>query len=147
VAFRLDFVTGAFDAGGETLSGALVCPFFEFLPDLVADGRPVFEAARLAGAFDAAGRAFRAERLPDFLRVFLDIRLPFVAFRGSIIEILKSIVRPAGLTFSDYAQREFDAPPAHWRDLSRVTVEGAGRSASTWGTDTFASAGIEGLSA
>jgi hypothetical protein len=67
----------------------LVGLFFEFLPDLVVGDRPDFEVVRLAEAFDVAGFAFRAERLPDFLRVFLDIRLPFVAFRGSIIEVLR----------------------------------------------------------
>ena len=90
--FRFDFAAAAFDAFGETLSGALVCLVFEFLLDFFAGGRPVFEAVRLAEAFDP-GLVFPADGLPEslwvFLRVFLDIRLPFVAFRGSIIEVLR----------------------------------------------------------
>jgi hypothetical protein len=71
---------------------ALVCPIFEFLLDLVAGDRPAFEAGRLAAVFDAAGPGFREGRgLSDFLRVFLDIRLPFVAFRRSIIEVLDQV--------------------------------------------------------
>src|ERR1700729_1539539 len=90
--FPFDFAAAAFDAFGETLSRSLVCLVFEFLLDFFAGGRPVFEAARLAEAFDP-GPVFPADGLPEslwvFLRVFLDIRLPFVAFRGSIIEVLR----------------------------------------------------------
>ena len=79
--------------GFETLGErprVLLCFFFEFLPDFVAADRPVFAAGRLVAAFDAPARAFRAAGdLRDFLRVFLDIRLPFVAFRGSIIGVLR----------------------------------------------------------
>ena len=81
-------------AGFKTLEGpvALVCLFFEFLLDLVAGARPAFEAGRLAAALDAAAPGLRDARgLSDFLRVFLDIRLPFVAFRGSIIEVLDQV--------------------------------------------------------
>jgi hypothetical protein len=35
--------------------------------------------------------------LGDFLRVFLDIRLPFVAFGGSIMEVLRVLSRQAGI--------------------------------------------------
>jgi hypothetical protein len=97
--FRFDFAAAAFDAFGETLSGALVCLVFEFLLDFFAGGRPVFEAVRLAEAFDP-GLVFRADGLPGFLRVFLrvflDIRLPFVAFRGSINRVLRVASRAAG---------------------------------------------------
>jgi hypothetical protein len=90
--FRFDFAAAAFDALDETLGDALGCPVFGFLLAFFADGGPAFEAARLAGAFDP-GLVFRAGGLPVFLRVFsrvfLDIRLPFVAFRGSIIEVLR----------------------------------------------------------
>jgi hypothetical protein len=34
--------------------------------------------------------------LEDFLRVFLDIRLPFVAFGGSIIRVLQVLPELAG---------------------------------------------------
>lgn len=127
--FRFDFTAAGFVALDEILSGALVCLFFEFLLDFFADDGPAFEAARLADAFDPS-LVFRAGGLPDFLvdflrvflRVFLDIRLPFVAFRGSIIEVLRQ-AGPVGLALSDYAQKEFDAPPARWRGYSRMTSE------------------------
>jgi hypothetical protein len=81
---------------------AFVCLFFEFLLDLVAGDLPAFEAGRLAAAFDAAALGFREARgLSDFLRVFLDIRLPFVAFRGSIIEVLDQ---------ADYRVGQFSLP-------------------------------------
>jgi hypothetical protein len=65
---------------------ALVCLFPGFLLDLVATDRAAFEAGRL-DAFETAARALPGVRdFADFLRVFLDIRLPFVAFRGSIME-------------------------------------------------------------
>jgi hypothetical protein len=64
------------------------------LLDLAAGDCPVFKAGRLAGALAAV--FFRAATVPDFLRVFLDIRLPFVAFRGSIIEVLDQVGYRAG---------------------------------------------------
>jgi hypothetical protein len=62
-------------------------PFDPFLFDLFAAVRltlatPVFEAFE-----DFAGRL--GEVLGDFLRDFLDIRLPFVAFDGSIMGVLR----------------------------------------------------------
>jgi hypothetical protein len=40
----------------------------------------------------------------DFLRLFLDIRLPFVAFRGSIIALkLESIGLPGNWSAAEYA--------------------------------------------
>jgi hypothetical protein len=53
--------------------------------DLLADARRVFEGDVFADVFDAARVAFPDDGLGDFLRVFLDIRLPFVAFGGSIM--------------------------------------------------------------
>jgi hypothetical protein len=71
-------------------SRALLCPFRGFLLDFVAGERPAFGTDGLADAF--VTRALReAGDLADFLRVFLDIRLPFVAFRGSIIAVLRSM--------------------------------------------------------
>jgi hypothetical protein len=58
-----------------------VCLFFVFVLDLVA--------AFFADVADWARIALPVEGLEDFLRVFLDIRLPFVAFRGSIIRVLR----------------------------------------------------------
>jgi hypothetical protein len=37
-----------------------------------------------------------ADALEDFLRVFLDIRLPFVAFGGSTNRVLRVSPRPIG---------------------------------------------------
>jgi hypothetical protein len=119
----------------ETLGDALVCPVFEFLLAFLADGGPAFEAARLAGAFDP-GLVFRAGGLRVFSRVFLDIRLPFVAFRGSIIEVL----RQAGFGrfgLSDYAQKEFDTPPRPLAWLQPSNKRGARRPASTLGVPTL----------
>ena len=72
-----------------------VCLFLVLLPVLllvlVAVAPRVFEGAVFADLADWARIAFPAEGLRDFLRVFLDIRLPFVAFRGSIIEVLRQV--------------------------------------------------------
>ena len=93
--FRFDVVAAE---GFKTLDEspcALVCLVFEDLLDLAAGDRPAFKAGRLADAFDAAAPAYReAGGLSDFSRVFLDIRLPFVAFRGSTIEVLDSARLP-----------------------------------------------------
>ena len=94
--FRFDVVVAAevFKTLDESPC-ALVWLFFEDLLDLAAGDRPAFNAGRLADAFDAAAPAFReAGGLSDFLRVFLDIRLPFVAFRRSIIEVLDQLDYP-----------------------------------------------------
>jgi hypothetical protein len=71
------------------------CLFF-LLADLLAVARRFFEGAGFADGFDRAGAAFPEDALGDFLRVFLDIRLPFVAFGGSIIEVLRVLSRQAG---------------------------------------------------
>jgi hypothetical protein len=56
--------------------------------------------------------------LGDFLRVFLDIRLPFVAFGGSIKGIAglalasrNQAVCWASLMVPEYGYKEYDAPP------------------------------------
>jgi hypothetical protein len=66
-----------------------VCLFFALLPGLLAAVPRDFEGGLFAGVVDGARAVFPAEDLVDFLRIFLDIRLPFVAFRGSIIEVLR----------------------------------------------------------
>ena len=48
-----------------------------------------FEGDLFADDLDGSRVIFSTEDFGDFLRVFLDIRLPFVAFRGSIIEVLR----------------------------------------------------------
>ena len=73
---------------------------------------PVFLAAFLAAFFGAIGPAFPAllllaaadcapagrpdPGLEDFLRDFLDIRLPFVAFRRSTIRVLRVLPLTVG---------------------------------------------------
>ena len=72
--------------------GLPVCFFFVLLPDLVVVLAAVALRAFEDAFADLAGRArivFPAAGLGDFLRVFLDIRLPFVAFRGSTIGVLR----------------------------------------------------------
>jgi hypothetical protein len=71
------------------------CLFF-LLADVLAVARRFFEGAGFADGFDRAEAAFPEDALGDFLRVFLDIRLPFVAFGGSIIEVLRVLSRQAG---------------------------------------------------
>jgi hypothetical protein len=66
------------------------------------------------GDLEPDGR--RGGVLGDFLRDFLDIRLPFVAFGGSTIRILRpeSRIRAGGwasLTAPEYSYKDFDAPP------------------------------------
>ena len=92
-AFGAEVARGADLAGPDDFNffnGALcdafavalpVCLFFVFVLDLVA--------AFFADVADWARIALPVEGLEDFLRVFLDIRLPFVAFRGSIIRVLR----------------------------------------------------------
>jgi hypothetical protein len=64
----------------------------------LAAALPAFTAGFLTDAFEPravwAADGFAADVRPegaleDFLRVFLDIRLPFVAFRGSTIRVLR----------------------------------------------------------
>jgi hypothetical protein len=71
---------------------------FLFLADALAVAGRFFEAAVFADVFDGARAAFPEDGLGDFLRVFLDIRLPFVAFGGSTIEVLRGLSRQAGIT-------------------------------------------------
>ena len=60
-----------------------------------------------------------AATLGDFLRVFLDIRLPFVAFGGSIIGVLRvsrgrigfAADRWASLIGPEYGYKDFEASP------------------------------------
>jgi hypothetical protein len=65
----------------------------DFLPGLADDPLRAFATAVLADVPDPARAAFPATVLGDFLRVFLDIRLPFVAFGGSIIRVLRAVLR------------------------------------------------------
>jgi hypothetical protein len=77
-AFTFNFFDGAVcDAGAGFLTG--------FSAGVFGAARPATGADFLADVFDA----FPDGVLEDFLRVFLDIRLPFVAFSGSIIAVLR----------------------------------------------------------
>ena len=78
-----------FDGAFEAFAVALPVGLFFVLLVLVAVVARVFEGAVFNDLADRARIAFPAAGLEDFLRVFLDIRLPFVAFRGSIIEVLR----------------------------------------------------------
>jgi hypothetical protein len=69
-----------------------VCLFL-VLPDLAAGFGLVFEAGVFADVCDRARVVFPMAGLGDFLRVFLDIRLPFVAFGGSIMGAIAVFVR------------------------------------------------------
>jgi hypothetical protein len=74
------------------------------LPDFFAAAVPVLATGVLAAAFLALRvvvAAFEPAALPtgvleDFLRVFLDIRLPFVAFGGSTIGMSSISFRKVG---------------------------------------------------
>jgi hypothetical protein len=112
--------------GGEGFCGSGVFNFFDAalcdgaggafaLTDFFADAAsfgPGFVLAFWVLGVDWA-RAFRAAVLGDFLRVFLDIRLPFVAFGGSIIAMLRVPRRScpcwANLPCPEYGYNEFRA--------------------------------------
>jgi hypothetical protein len=88
------------------------------LADFFAVVLRVLAAGVLADDFNGARVAFPEGVLGDFLRVFLDIRLPFVAFGGSIIggAARASASRNradcwASLMGWEYGYKEFDAPP------------------------------------
>jgi hypothetical protein len=95
------------DAAGEVFAVCLLA----VLADLFAAARRVFEGGVLADLTDGVRAAFPEDVfgdfvlgdfaledfLGDFLRVFLDIRLPFVAFGGSTIRELRGLSRRAGI--------------------------------------------------
>jgi hypothetical protein len=67
------------------------------LPDLAAAFGLFFEAGVFADVCDRARVVFPVAGSGDFLRVFLDIRLPFVAFGGSIIGAIAVLSGQAGI--------------------------------------------------
>jgi hypothetical protein len=87
------FAEGA-GAGDFNRFDAALCDVWRFSLDAFA-ARPAFTTFVL-DAFDdfATGRPL-GEVLGDFLRDFLDIRLPFVAFGGSIIRVLRTLAAAA----------------------------------------------------
>jgi hypothetical protein len=92
------------------------------LPNFFAGGRWALASLFLAGVFEPPLLTFPLEVLEDFLRVFLDIRLPFVAFDGSIMGSLlrflsgRQRISPGcwvRLTAPEYGYKQFDATPVH----------------------------------
>jgi len=77
------------------------CLLVVLLLDLVATGSRDFEDGFFAVVREGARLVFSVGDLGDFLRVFLDIRLPFVAFRGTINEVL----RQAGIRSTCWASQ------------------------------------------
>jgi hypothetical protein len=65
----------------------VVAFFAAFLPGFPAFAGRDCSRGALADLADAARAVLRGAAFGDFLRVFLDIRLPFVAFGGSIMDI------------------------------------------------------------
>jgi hypothetical protein len=63
----------------------------DFLADFLADVLIDVLVGVLADVTDSPRVAFPEDALAVFLRVFLDIRLPFVAFSGSIIRPLRVV--------------------------------------------------------
>jgi hypothetical protein len=81
------------DALGEALAVGLLV----FATVFLAAGLRAFAGGVFDDVFDRARVAFPIGVLEDFLRVFLDIRLPFVAFSGSTIRILAARVPRLGI--------------------------------------------------
>src|SRR6266550_2424982 len=110
-----NFLDGALcDARAAVFPSRLLAVLADFFTVVLR----VLAAGVLADDFDGAWVAFPAGGLGDFLRVFLDIRLPFVAFGGSIIggAARASVCRIradcwASLMGWEYGYREFVAPP------------------------------------
>jgi hypothetical protein len=69
----------------------------ERLADFFAVALRVFAAGFLVDVFDGVRVVFPERDLGDFLRVFLDIRLPFVAFGGSTIGALRPLPGQVGI--------------------------------------------------
>ena len=132
-----------FDGDFEAFAVALPVGLFFVLLVLVAVVARVFEGAVFNDLADRARIAFPAAGLEDFLRVFLDIRLPFVAFRRSIIGVLKrgarwisSVAGQVGFVpgLCSKGIRHATRPLA-W--LQPSDKRGVGRSASTFGVSTL----------
>ncbi|XSC46948.1 hypothetical protein ACF1BQ_015740 [Bradyrhizobium sp. RDT10] len=72
-----------------------------FLADVASLRRAALRALLAAEGFGASVLRLLGDGLEDFLRVFLDIRLPFVAFRRSTIRVLR--VSPLTVGFAPAA--------------------------------------------
>jgi hypothetical protein len=114
--FRTAGFFNVFDAGlCEAFSGILVNLLVTLAVDLAA--------GRFAAGFDPAALALAGLVLEDFLRVCLDIRLPFVAFGGSIIAGLRMLLRRqrgwANLPASEYGYRDSRHQPSPFVEWAR----------------------------
>ena len=79
-----------------SLAAVLVALAAGFLADAAGAGRLVLRAVLAVAGFRAGAVRLLGDGLEDFLRVFLDIRLPFVAFRRSTIRVLRVSPLTAG---------------------------------------------------
>jgi hypothetical protein len=102
---------GLCEAGRTELPSCIV---FVFFVDLLAEGVGAFDALLFADLFRPPAGDPTGD-LEDFLRVFLDIRLPFVAFprlHHCAIEADWNQSRSwAGRTSQNYAQRKSETLP------------------------------------
>jgi hypothetical protein len=98
---------------------------------LLAAARRPSPAFALVDPADRSRAGLPEDDVGDLLGLFLDIRLPFVAFGGSIMSYRES--RPArgirtrrwaSLTAPEYGYKEIDAPPV--RPVSRHQVQVTG---------------------
>jgi hypothetical protein len=92
------FLTVALAAGLAVLLAVLAAGF---LADVASLRRVALLTVLAAGGFRAGVLRLLGTGLEDFLRVFLDIRLPFVAFRRSTIRVLR--VSPLTVGFAPAA--------------------------------------------
>ena len=93
------FGEALFVATLEAAFGAFFGATFEALADFFTGALRALAAGALADAVELPRAAFAvrlAGVLEDFLRVFLDIRLPFVAFRGSTNRVMRVSSRAPG---------------------------------------------------
>ena len=114
--FALGFAAAAFDSTAARKVDSSARGDFDFFDGALCDARaaalPDGLSALLPDFFTVAVRVFSGdlpetfawtrvvlpeEGLEDFLRVFLDIRLPFVAFGGSIMGVLRALPERAGI--------------------------------------------------
>ena len=114
-----DFLNGFDAASCDAAEIVLAALPGALLPDFPAFAGRAFDGFVFADLTDAARAALRATGLEDFLRVFLDIRLPFVAFGRSIIGVAGLVLANrnqvggwASLMASEYGYKEFDVPPS-----------------------------------
>src|SRR6187549_1752844 len=91
-------LTAALAADLATLLATLAAGF---LADVVPLRRAALPAVFATAGFRAGALRLLGAGLEDFLRVFLDIRLPFVAFRRSTIRVLR--VSPLTVGFAPAA--------------------------------------------